>query len=215
MKFMAGNRDFEDWTRKQGAHDHGQLHDHLVLAAYDRPAKSRSAIQQQEANALVEAEQRNRLSVPEKLAQIGALAGHPASSRMGAALEASALIHALNHDPTPEGLGKEGCMAAISRYVVEPHLSESGRKMPHFVDSHAFLAFVGKHPELAAITTKSQRDIRAGDLQPGDIIIGEKSTGNHVMVVMVRMMIWSVPKQSATNLVAVISDWSSDGGWGY
>jgi hypothetical protein len=194
MKFMAGNRDIEDWTRKQGAHDTDRMHDHLVLAAYDRPPKGRSAIQQQEANALVEAAQRNRLSVPEKLAQIGTLAGHPASSRMGAALEASALIHALNHDPTPEGLGKEGCMAAISRYVIEPHLSESGLKMPHFVDSHAFLAYVGKHPELATIATKSQRDIKAADLQPGDIIIGEKSTGNHVMVVTRVPEFWGYPR---------------------
>jgi hypothetical protein len=35
-----------------------------------------------------------------------------------------------------------------------------------------------------------------------------------MVLVMVRMMIWSMPKQSATKIAAVLSDWSSDGSFG-
>lgn len=191
---MVQRRDFEDSLRGQDANgrDLAAAHEHLVLAAYAKPG-AKSASSSRETAALADAERRSLLSVSEQAALNGALAGSPARSRAGNALEAGALIHALNHDPTPEGLGKEGCMAAISRYVLEPHLKSTGRSMPHFVDSHAFLAYIGKHPELADISSKSQRSIQTTDLQPGDIIIGEKSTGNHVMVVTRVPAFWGYP----------------------
>lgn len=167
--------------------------ENLILAAFS-PGSRKSDRQSAESIAMGAAEKRSNLSTEDKVAQVGSLAGPSAATRIGRGLEAGALIHALNHDPTPEGLGKEGCMAAISRYVLEPQLRELGKNMPHFIDSHAFLNYIAKHPELASVTSKSQKDIQTKDLQPGDIIIGEKSTGNHVMVVTRVPSFWGYPE---------------------
>ncbi|CAN5232621.1 hypothetical protein BH11CYA1_BH11CYA1_35800 [soil metagenome] len=198
---MAGHNSFDRKTESAGLQSGAEdARDNLILAAFKPERKSESSAQSEkqtaESIALNAAESRNNLPTRDKISLIGALAGPSAATRVGAGLEAGALIHALNHDPTPEGLGKEGCMAAISRYVLEPQLKESGKVMPHFIDSHAFLNYVSKHPELATISSKSQREIQSTDLQPGDIIIGEKSTGNHVMVVTRVPANWGYPEGS-------------------
>lgn len=185
---------YDQAEERDGNNNNAAASDHLILAAYERPGRRQGNSQPtEEQNALAAARERRNLPADEKIAMVGALDGNPAQSKTGRALEASALLHALKHDPTPEGLGKEGCMAAISNYVIEPYLKESGRTMPHFIDSHNFLTYMQKHPELATISSKSQRGIRATDLQPGDIIIGEKSTGNHVMVVTRVPSFWGYP----------------------
>ncbi|MBK9772031.1 MAG: hypothetical protein IPP57_14625 [Candidatus Obscuribacter sp.] len=166
----------------------------LRLAAFERPTTStRDNARQLEAQNLVIADQRTSLSDAQKQAQIGRLSGNPAGAQVGRSMELNALIHALNHSPTPEGLGKEGCMASISRYAILPALKERGINMPHFIDSHQFLAYIKKHPELADITTQSQRNLQVTDLQPGDVIIGQKSTGNHVMMVTRVPESWQYP----------------------
>lgn len=166
----------------------------LHLAAFERPTTStRDNARQLEAQNLALAEQRISLSDSQKQAQIGRLSGNPAGAQVGRSMEFNALIHALNHSPTPEGLGKEGCMASISRYTILPALRERGINMPHFIDSHQFLAYIRRHPQLADIRTQSQRNLQLSDLQPGDVIIGQKSTGNHVMMVTRVPASWQYP----------------------
>ena len=168
----------------------------LSLAAFSPDEQRATSVKLQEKYALTQAEARTMLPEHDKRNNVGELAGRPASSNVGSALELNALVHALSHDPTPEGLGKEGCMASISHYVIEPGLKRSSAALPHFVDSHEFLTYINKHPELAEVRSRSQREIQAADLQPGDIVVGDKSTGNHVMVATRVPEFWGYPPGS-------------------
>jgi len=170
----------------------------LSLAAFAPSADEQRAasVKLLEKHALAQAEARSLLPDNEKQINVGELAGRPAQTRIGSALELNALVHALSHDPTPEGLGKEGCMASISHYVIEPQLQHLGRSIPHFTDSHAFLSYIKDHPEIAAVSSRTQKEIRANDLQPGDIVVGDKSTGNHVMIATRVPEFWGYPPDS-------------------
>jgi len=83
-----------------------------------------------------------------------------------------------------DGYGADGCMQSLSNHVIKPHLAEVGRsaEFPGTQSTSDFIRWAKQHPDLVDVQRIPQRDLRAADLQPGDVVIGNKSDGNHAMV---------------------------------
>lgn len=64
-------------------------------------------------------------------------------------------------------------------------LAEAGRSadFPGFQSTSEFIKWAKSHPDLVEVQKIPQRDLRASTLEPGDVVIGNKSDGNHAMVV--------------------------------
>jgi len=107
--------------------------------------------------------------------------GAPARSQAGKELEQLAL--SVVGKRIDDGFGADGCMESISNHILKPYFNSKGESFPGFSDSHAFLNWAKHHPEAVSVAVIPQHNLRPEDLQPGDVIIGNKSTGNHVMIV--------------------------------
>ena len=106
--------------------------------------------------------------------------GLPARSPAGQDMERQAL--AVMGKRIDDGLGADGCMHSVSAHILNAHLRNIGESAPTFDSTHQFTAYAKKHPELFEVTKVPQKALRSSDLQPGDIIIGNKSDGDHCMV---------------------------------
>ncbi len=106
--------------------------------------------------------------------------GKPAASAAGADMENRAL--SMMGKSIDDGLGADGCMHSVSAHILNPHLKAVGESAPVFDSTAQFTTYAKHHPELFTVTKIPQRALRSVDLQPGDIIIGNKSDGNHCMV---------------------------------
>jgi hypothetical protein len=116
------------------------------------------------------------------LLDIQSLAGEPPPNAVAAASERNALEAGARFAPTPYGLGSEGCMAAISQYVLQPVAQQYGYTIPRFTSSSAFLRWAEQHSAVVTVQRHSIDALTVRDLAPGDILVGAKGDGNHVMV---------------------------------
>jgi hypothetical protein len=106
--------------------------------------------------------------------------GQPATLDAGRDMESRAL--SMIGKRIDDGLGADGCMHSVSAHILNPHLRSIGESAPVFDSTAQFTAYAKHHPELFTISKIPQRALRSSDLQPGDIIIGNKSDGDHCMV---------------------------------
>ena len=106
--------------------------------------------------------------------------GQPAASLAGRDMENRAL--SMMGKSTDDGLGADGCMRSVSAHILNPHLKSVGESAPVFDSTAQFTAYAKHHPELFTVSKIPQKALRSSDLQPGDIIIGNKSDGDHCMV---------------------------------
>lgn len=106
--------------------------------------------------------------------------GKPATTDAGRDMESRAL--SMMGKRIDDGLGSDGCMHSVSAHILNPHLRASGEVAPVFDNTNQFTNYAKHHPELFTITRISQKALRSADLEPGDIIIGNKSDGDHCMI---------------------------------
>lgn len=116
------------------------------------------------------------------LQDIQNLAGAPSPSPIAADAEQRALRAGATFAPTPYGLGSEGCMAAVSDYVLQPVAKDFGISIPRFRSTTEFLSWARSHPQTVSMRKYFINDLTIDDLLPGDILIGAKGDGNHAMV---------------------------------
>ena len=109
--------------------------------------------------------------------------GSPAKTEAGRSIERIALSQL--GKSIDDGYGADGCMESLSNHIIKPHFQEigKGQSFPGFKSTTEFISWANKHPELVDVVKIPQRALRAEDLQPGDVVIGNKSDGNHAMTV--------------------------------
>ncbi|HEY9777374.1 MAG TPA: hypothetical protein V6C81_26665 [Planktothrix sp.] len=140
--------------------------------------------------------------------------GPPAQTAAGNDMESLALSQLGKR--IDDGYGADGCVAAVANHVLRPHLDRigQGNTFPPkgIADTGTLLRWAKAHGDLAEVKTVPQKELKASDLQPGDIIIGRKSDGDHCMIASRFPASWNL----SSNDIALLGntghpDWVPDG----